>query len=97
MKKLCLGTFLTVICQARIPSVSQKAFIGALLRCVNADTSYIDEDDGRQGHLKNGRDNIPNYYAEAVLAANPEDIYISPVFSETTVPFIVISPAVIIA
>lgn len=75
MKKLCLGTFLTVICQARIPSVSQKAFIGALLRCVDADTSYIDEDDGRQGHLKNGRDNIPNYYAEAVLAANPEDIY----------------------
>ena len=75
MKKLCLGTFLTVICQARIPSISQKAFIGALLRCVNADTSYIDEDDGRQGHLKNGRDNIPNYYAEAVLAANPEDIY----------------------
>ena len=75
MKKLCLGTFLTIICQARIPSVSQKAFIGALLRCVDADTSYLDEDDGRQGHLKNGRDNIPSYYAEAILAANPEDIY----------------------
>ena len=75
MKKLCLGTFLTIICQARGASVKQKNLVGALLRCVDADTSYLDEDDGRQGHLKNGRDNIPSYYAEAIRAANPEDIY----------------------
>ena len=75
MKKLCLGTFLTIICQARIPSVTQRAFIGALLRCVKADVSYLETDDGRQGHLKNGRDNIPGYYADAVREASPEDIY----------------------
>ena len=76
MKKLCLGTFLTIICQARIPSVTQRGFIGALLRCVKADVSYLETDDGRQGHLKNGRDNIPGFYADIVRAANPEDIYI---------------------
>ena len=75
MKKLCLGTFLTIICQARIPSVTQRGFIGALLRCVKADVSYLETDDGRQGHLKNGRDNIPGFYADIVRAANPEDIY----------------------
>lgn len=75
MKKLCLGTFLTIICQARGASVKQKNLVGALFRCVDADTSYLDEDDGRQGHLKNGRDNIPSYYAEAIRSANPEDIY----------------------
>ena len=75
MKKLCLGTFLNIICQARITSVTQRSFIGALLRCVNADVSYLETDDGRQGHIKNGRDNIPGFYADAVRAANPEDIY----------------------
>ena len=75
MKKLCLGTFLNIICQAQIRSVTQRNFIGALLRCVKADVSYLETDDGRQGHLKNGRDNIPGYYADAVREANPEDIY----------------------
>ena len=76
MKKLCLGTFLHIISQARGASVKQKNLVGALLRCVDcSEASFYADDDMRQGHLKNGRDNIPSYFADAVRAGNPDSIF----------------------
>ena len=76
MKKLCLGTFLNIICQAHGASVKQKNLLCALLSCVRCDTAtYNAEDSTFQGHLKSGHDNIPSNFADAVRDSDPEDIF----------------------
>lgn len=75
MKKLCLGTYLTIIDQARVATINKKNFLDTLLRCVNADISYLKGDSVRQNHLRTAQDDIPEYYAEAIRDADPESIY----------------------
>ena len=76
MKKLCLGTFLLIMDQARGASVLKKNLCCAILSCVKCNTATYNAEDGAfQGHLKSGHDNIPSDFADAVRNSDPEDIF----------------------
>lgn len=60
MKKLCIGTFFTIISQARKTSSLQRKLLGAVLCCANQSSYY--EDDTFQGHLKSGKENLTSEY-----------------------------------
>lgn len=59
MKKLCLGTLLRVLCDARIPTAKQYLFINDLLSTVKTDPSY--SDDKFHSALLSGKNNLTNY------------------------------------
>ncbi len=60
MKKLCLGTLLRILCDARISTAKQYIFINDLLSSVKTDTIYAD--DKFQSALLSGKNNLTNYY-----------------------------------
>ena len=55
MKKLCLGTFIKIICQAKNSSITQKHLISELFSFLEYYDKY--EDESHQGHLKSGKNN----------------------------------------
>ena len=59
MKKLCLGTLLRILCDARISTAKQYLFIDDLLSSVKTDSSY--SDDKFQSSLLSGKNNLTNY------------------------------------
>lgn len=59
MKKLCLGTLLRILCDAKLPTQKQYIFLNALLSSVKNDPSYID--DKFQSALLSGKNNLKNY------------------------------------
>ena len=76
MKKLCLGTYINILCQSLLPSVRQYTFLGCLFRCVDWDAAeYTADDDSFQGNVKSGRYNAPKSFCEAVRFIAPQDIF----------------------
>lgn len=59
MKKLCLGTLLRILCDARIPTAKQYVFLMNLLSTVKTDSSY--SDDKFHSALLSGKNNLTNY------------------------------------
>lgn len=59
MKKLCLGTLLRILCDARIPTSKQYLFLNDLLSTVKSDPSYIDSK--AQSALLSGKNNLTHY------------------------------------
>jgi len=59
LKKLCLGTLLRILCDARIPNSKQYIFLDNLLSTVKIDSSY--SDDKFQSALLSGKNNLTNY------------------------------------
>lgn len=59
MKKLCLGTLLHILCDARRSTCKQKMLLKALLSTVKTDASYLDE--SFHTALKSGKNNLTNY------------------------------------
>ena len=56
MKKLCLGTLLHILSQAKISGTKQLSQYGDLLSCYKS--SQDNFDDSYQGHLKSGKNNL---------------------------------------
>lgn len=76
MKKLCLGTFLKIICQARGVGVRNNKLMRSVLCCIYCETAnYELKDDADLNHLKSGHDNISADYIGTVRKSNPQDIY----------------------
>lgn len=59
MKKLCLGTYLHILCQAKSSTTKQYVLISELLSSVK-DNSYF-KDEQFQGRLKAGKNNLVDY------------------------------------
>ena len=57
MKKLCLGTFLKILSQAR--NTKQNVLFKFVLSFINTGDDYSDETN--QGHYKSGKNNLVNY------------------------------------
>lgn len=57
MKKLCLGTFLKILSQAR--NTKQNVLFKLVLSFINTGDDYSDETN--QGHYKSGKNNLANY------------------------------------
>lgn len=57
MKKLCLGTFLNILTQAR--NTKQYALFSSVLSFIDTGEDYSDETN--QGHYKSGKNNLANY------------------------------------
>lgn len=57
MKKLCLGTFLNILSQAR--NTKQYVLFGKVLSFIDTGEDYSDETN--QGHYKSGKNNLANY------------------------------------
>ena len=56
MKKLCLGTFIKILCQAKNSRITQKHLIKELFSHLEYYDKY--EDESHQGHLKSGKNNF---------------------------------------
>lgn len=56
-KKLCLGTFLNIMAQAKKRNTTQEKLFTKILNTV---ADYHSSDKDYQGHLKSGRDNLSN-------------------------------------
>ena len=59
MKKLCLGTLLRILCDARIPTSKQYLFLKDVLSTVKTYSSY--EDPKAQSALLSGKNNLTHY------------------------------------
>lgn len=59
MKKLCLGTLLRILCDAKYTNEKQYILINALLSSVKNDSSY--KDDKFQSALLSGKNNLTHY------------------------------------
>jgi hypothetical protein len=59
LKKLCLGTLLRILCDARIPTSKQYIFLNDLLSTVKSDSSYIESK--TQSALLSGKNNLTHY------------------------------------
>lgn len=81
MKKLCLGTLLRILCDARIPNSKQYIFLNDLLSTVKKDSSY--RDDKFQSALLSGKNNLINY--EDILAFNKDKL--KDIFDNTIRPY----------
>ena len=74
MKKLCIGTYIHLICQAK-SNISQKDFLETLLTFNDKVWSEYAKDPTLHTHLKNGTDNITTEYAGTVRHTDSNDIF----------------------
>lgn len=72
MKKLCIGSFFTIITQARKVNVRQRKLFSAILCC--AEDDYYFEDDTFQGHLKSGKNDLSADYVAKLRKQSIESI-----------------------
>ncbi len=59
MKKLCLGTLLRILCDAKLPTTKQYLFLSDLLSTVKSDDRY--DDSKFQSALLSGKNNLVDY------------------------------------
>ena len=84
MKKMCFGSFATVLSKCRAPSVTQKEFIGRMLLVVNPRYD-ITTDDVAVSALVRGKNNLSDdvtLYLDGLPASFPN------IFAETVVPML---------
>ena len=92
MKKLCLGTLLRILCDARIPTLKQYLFLNDLLSTVKSDPSYIDSK--AQSALLSGKNNLTHY--DDILTCDKDRLKdkfennIKPYFNEDSQKLIII-------
>ncbi len=84
MKKLCLGTLLRILCDAKIPTAKQYIFVKNLLSTVKTDPSY--SDDKFHSALLSGKNNLTNYseilFCDKEILRNTFENKIKPFFDE---------------
>lgn len=68
MKKLCLGTFLKILSQAR--NTKQNVLFKLVLSFIDTGDDYSDETN--QGHYKSGKNNLANY--DDLITCNKEQL-----------------------
>ena len=85
MKKLCFGSFATVLVKCKAPTTTQKQLVGTMLLSVN-DTYDICDDDGVTSALALGHVNLSNYVT--VYARDAEPKMISAYFKENILPLL---------
>ena len=56
MKKLCLGTFINILCQAKKSTTKQSVLIYNLFMFLTTKQNY--QETSLQGHLKSGKNNF---------------------------------------
>ena len=71
LKKLCLGSFLNVLTQAR--NTKQNVLFKFVLSFLDTGDDYSDETN--QGHYKSGKNNLANYSDLITCDKNKLDIY----------------------
>ncbi len=92
MKKLCLGTLLRILCDARIPTSKQYIFLNDLLSTVKSDPSYIESK--TQSALLSGKNNLTHY--EDILTFDKDKLKdkfekrIKPYFTEDNQKLVII-------
>ena len=57
MKRLCFGSYISVLVQCKAQSVTQKQLIGKMLSAINKNYD-ICEDDGATAALARGKNNL---------------------------------------
>lgn len=72
MKKLCIGSFFTIITQARRNKLHQHDLFCAILSCAEKSGYY--EDSTLQGHLKSGKDDLSGEYTGKLRKKSIEEI-----------------------
>ena len=72
MKKLCLGTLLHILSQAKISGTKQLSQYGDLLSCYKSGQDNYD--DSYQGHLKSGKNNLTN--SDNLISCDKEKLII---------------------
>lgn len=72
MYRLCFGTIMTILYQARGPKVTNKSICDALFMCFgNSVESY---DGSTPGHLKSGKINVPPDVIDAARRSNADQL-----------------------
>ena len=85
MKKLCFGTYISVLVRCKAHSVSQKQLIGQMLLAVNKNYD-VQTDDAATAALARGKNNLSNH-----VTSHLDDIpaeHLSAKFNEVVVPFL---------
>jgi len=82
MKKLCLGTFLKILCQAKNSRITQKHLIKELFSPFDYYDKY--EEESLQGHLKSGKNNFTEI--QEVIDMNKDDLVNH--FKERVIPLL---------
>ena len=92
MKKLCLGTLLRILCDARIPTSKQYLFLKDVLSTVKTDSSY--EDPKTQSALLSGKNNLTHYddilTIDRDLLKNNFEKKIKPYFDENNQKLVIV-------
>lgn len=82
MKKLCIGTFLNIISQAKATAQGQQRLFHAVLAGIEDDPSYAEA--SYQGHLKRGDKNPSQAYIELTRQKPVNEL--ADYYSETVLP-----------
>ena len=83
-KKMCLGTFLNIMAQAKKKTMTQELFFQYILDTVS---DYHSSDKDYQGHLKSGRDNF-SYASEIIKYNQSEKDGLITGFDKQVVPYL---------
>lgn len=70
MKKLCLGTFLRILCDSKLNTAKQYVLINNLLKCAKSNVDFSDTT--FQGHLLSGSHNLTDY--EDIFTFDKEEL-----------------------
>lgn len=65
MKRICIGTFLTILSQAKVSSLKQRELFECLLDAYDHHNPNIDNS-GTQGHLKSGASNLSPILTDSI-------------------------------
>lgn len=83
-KKMCLGTFLNIMAQAKRKNITQEQLYQNILDTVS---DYHSSEKDYQGHLKSGRDNISNAYSIKSYSDSQKKALITS-FKDEVIPFV---------
>lgn len=73
MKKMCFGTFATILSRCKAPVTNQKDLIGSMLLLINSEYD-ITTDDGTVSAIVTGRKNVTDYILLYVDDKKPKDL-----------------------
>lgn len=71
MKRLCFGSLMTVLYQARNQKITNNDICDAIFKCYGYSVDSFDA--STLGHLKSGKINIPPDIMSAVIKSTPDE------------------------
>lgn len=71
MKRLCFGSLMVILYQARNPKVTNETICNALFSCFGKGTSSYDS--STPGHLKSGKINVPPDVIDAAMVSDGDE------------------------